>query len=603
MPVPAVLMRLFLAAAAVGVAAGIALRVKGQARRAAAAATIDAAVPVVDREGFVGSGACRACHPGAYASWHGSFHRTMTQRAEPGAVIGAFDGRTLADGSRPVREGEGFAFVDDEGALSPVVMTTGSHHMQVYWTPAVDGSLTGTTWAWLRDIEVEGGGEGGRWVPNAATLVRPPGDDPVFTWNRVCIKCHAVAGAPGWEAAGQRVDSQVAELGIACEACHGPGARHVAANGDPARRYALHLAGAEAADPTIVHPGRLPAPEASEVCGQCHSITLFVDEDGWLASGRAHALQERARHPPMESWARLVRHPLRADQPWIDPLLDEEPEFFAQRYWSDGMVRVSGREYGGMIESRCMESGALSCLTCHVMHGDEPDAQLRPDARTDAVCGGCHEALAAAGPAHTHHPEATVACVDCHMPHTTYGLLKAIRSHEIDSPRASTSAETGRPLACDLCHLDRPATFAAEALARWFRHEIPEGLTGDTAASAVGLLSGDAGQRALWAWHFGWAPAQRAGGHAWAVPLLARLLDDPYPAVRLVTARALGPLAAEAPDPLTDGAAAAAEISHRAPAPDRISPAVLRHADGTLDVARMSAWSRRRDDTAILLAE
>jgi predicted CXXCH cytochrome family protein len=585
-------------AAALAVAAGLALRVDARRQRAEQIAAIDAAVPSAPREGFVGSGACKACHPGAYATWHGSFHRTMTQRAEPGAVIGAFDGEPLADGTTPVRERDAFAFVTGDGAREPAVMTTGSHHMQVYWTPADDGSLVATRWAWLKDTD----GDGGRWVPNAATLVRPPGDDPVFTWNRVCIKCHAVAGSPGWDEADREVRSEVAELGIACEACHGPAAAHASAHRNPLVRYARHLSAEDARDPWIVQPGRLSPADASETCAQCHSITVFADEHGWLAGGRAHPLAEPASHPPLDSWARLVRHPLHEDQPWIDPVLDEEPELFEQLYWSDGMVRVSGREYGGMIESACFRSGELSCLSCHQMHGASPDDQLRP-ARTDEACEGCHPAIAAAGVAHSHHAKESAGCVDCHMPHTTWGLLKAIRSHEIDVPRASVAMETGRPLACDLCHLDRSAAFTADALARWYGHDVPTGLHEDIAASAIGLLSGDAGQRALWAWHFGFGPSRATGGHAWAVPILARLLEDPVPAVRLVAARSLGVLEPQRPDPLVDGASAHAEIARSLPPPDRTGPLVLRRPDGSPDAVRIEAWARRRDDRRVLLAE
>src|SRR5262249_4802886 len=43
-------------------------------------------------------------------------------------------------------------------------------------------------------------------------------------------------------------DPQVGELGISCEACHGPGERHVRAHQNPAHRLAQHYAGE--ADPT-----------------------------------------------------------------------------------------------------------------------------------------------------------------------------------------------------------------------------------------------------------------------------------------------------------------------------------------------------------------
>src|SRR5712691_8664697 len=37
--------------------------------------------------GYVTSNSCRSCHPGNYASWHTSFHRTMTQVATASSVL------------------------------------------------------------------------------------------------------------------------------------------------------------------------------------------------------------------------------------------------------------------------------------------------------------------------------------------------------------------------------------------------------------------------------------------------------------------------------------------------------------------------------------
>ena len=44
---------------------------------------------------FAGSKSCRACHVREYATWHQSFHRTMTQVATAETVIAPFDSRTL----------------------------------------------------------------------------------------------------------------------------------------------------------------------------------------------------------------------------------------------------------------------------------------------------------------------------------------------------------------------------------------------------------------------------------------------------------------------------------------------------------------------------
>src|SRR5271170_2831658 len=53
-------------------------------QRADAAARAPLPLPVADR-GYVTSDSCRACHPSEYASWHRSYHRTMTQPASGAA--------------------------------------------------------------------------------------------------------------------------------------------------------------------------------------------------------------------------------------------------------------------------------------------------------------------------------------------------------------------------------------------------------------------------------------------------------------------------------------------------------------------------------------
>ena len=509
-------------------------------------ALLERATPAIGGAGYLGSDACVACHPGEHASWAATYHRTMTRRADPASVQADFGDRVLhgPDGDYRVRrDGDEFwvRMVDpadkraraEQGLpLVPgplvdrrVVMITGSHHMQVFWVAAPDGrTLHAFPFAWLIAEA--------RWVPIESTLLRPPEGDVVYTWNEVCIQCHAVAGRPG--VAPDLADTRVAELGIACEACHGPGEAHADAHRDPLRRYARHLAGGP--DPTIVQPGRLPAPASAELCGHCHSVSLLHDEPAWQRHGDPHRPGE-----PLAASRTLVRHPVRADQPGLDALLERDPDFLAGRMWSDGMVRVTGREYTGLRESACFTGGELSCLSCHRMHGAAPDDQLDAGKRGDDACVGCHPREAAAGPAHSHHPAGAAGCMDCHMPHTTYGLLGAMRSHQIDSPDLAVTLATGRPDACSLCHIDRPLAWTAQQLARWYGHPVPplEPPAEAVSAVAVWALQGDAGQRALAAWHLGWAPAQAVGGADWQAAVLAQLLLDPYPAVRHVAARAL----------------------------------------------------------------
>ena len=54
------------------------------------------------------------------------------------------------------------------------------------------------------------------------------------------------------------------------------------------------------------------------------------------------------------------------------------------------------------------------------------------------------------------------------MPHTTYGLVKAIRSHEISSPNVRESVTARRPNACNLCHLDKTLEWTNSHMHDWY---------------------------------------------------------------------------------------------------------------------------------------
>jgi hypothetical protein len=128
------------------------------------------------------------------------------------------------------------------------------------------------------------------------------------------------------------------------------------------------------------------------------------------------------------------------------------------------------------------------------------------------------------------------------MPHTSLGLRKAIRSHQVASPSALSDLETGRINACNACHLDRSLGWAATHMSEWYGHPSPEldPIDSEVAVAVVDALRGNAAQRALVAWHLGWQPALEATqGAPWAPFLLAQLLDDPYDAIRYIAHRSL----------------------------------------------------------------
>lgn len=501
---------------------------------------------------FLGSDECASCHPEAYRAWHDSYHRTMTQHATPDAVIGDFDDVALVHVTRsqsgaPLRERFRLSRRGDEFWVSLLgrgrqakardfraLMTTGSHHHQMVWVSAQgDRRLINLPFTWLV--------EEGRWIPrNDAFLAPPDAELSSVYWNEVCIECHSTAGRP-YLADDEPAQTRVAELGIACESCHGPAGEHVAANRPPWRRYAMR--GEE--DPTIVNPKRLAARQSAQVCGRCHAILSYPETDAW----EGHWNEFRPGDD-LESQGRMLLHPESRDPSQrraIEAHLREEGEGFVRdRFWSDGAVRVAGRELNDVATSPCYEGGEFSCLSCHSMHDYQSvDDQLAPDRLGDASCLQCHPRYEepAALAEHSAHPpdSAGSRCQNCHLPHTTYGLLKAIRSHRVTSPSVAVERESGRPNACNLCHLDRNLAWTQAALEEHW-DVSPTREAHDESEIAAGprwIATGDAGVRALAAWHLGWGPAREASGMAWMAPYLAELLSDDYAAVRYLAARSL----------------------------------------------------------------
>lgn len=510
----------------------------------------------VENERFVTSDTCRPCHPSEYASWRRTFHRTMTQPATGRSVLAPFDEVRLEHRERTYhleRKGDEFwiDMIDPTWELSQtvsdagtqpltsaprmkqrVVMTTGSHHLQAYWVTAPHGNGMLLQIPWVYNIADR------RWIPAADSFLKPPPQGPVEieVWNTTCIDCHSVGGQPRMQSEKGTMFSQSAELGIACESCHGPAEEHVRLQRAPLRRYRHYWTGEK--DSTIMQPERLSSRQASQICGQCHSVFGPLEPKKWMQYGKTY----RAGGD-LESTLRIVRYTEPPHEPWLRAWLEQNADALSGRFWADGTVRVAGREYNGLIESACYLRGNISCLSCHSMHRSDPNDQLKSGMEGNEACLPCHESYRSRLNAHTHHaPESSGSlCYNCHMPYTTYGLFVAMRSHRIDNPSVEASVATGRPNACNLCHLDRPLAWAAEYLSKWYQDPGIR-MSDDEREIAAGVqwvLRGDAAQRIVTAWSMGWKSAQQISGHEWMAPFLAHLLEDPYSAVRYVAYRSL----------------------------------------------------------------
>ena len=504
--------------------------------------------PRVDFRGeYAGSESCQSCHPRQHGSWHATYHRTMTQLATPESVLGDFDNVQLLSRGRTYhlqREGDQFWVTmpdpDFESQMQhagydlgeipeyevpkttrPVVMTTGSHHYQGYWVKSATLGNHLQSFPWYYLIEAQ------RWVPREDVFLAQPGTYRHFkTWNDSCIQCHSTGAMPGFDPTTNSFSTTVAELGISCEACHGPAAKHVEfhqtkTDGSPG-------AGPEG-DPTIVNPARLPHDLSAEVCGQCHS-SFDMDMESYVINGRPF----RPGMQMEESYYTRFHDGIREG---TDEALSDE------YYWQDRACSVGGREYLGLLESSCFLEGKMSCLSCHSMHESDPNKLLAERMDENHACLQCHESIGENLQQHTHHlPESSGSlCYNCHMPYNAFALMKAIRAHRIDSPDVQSTVRTGRPGACNLCHLDKTLAWTAEHLSDWYGHD-PVDLSSaqkETAASLLWLLGGNALQRSIAAWHMAWPAATATSGTSWQAPFLAELLVDEYSVVRFIAGNSL----------------------------------------------------------------
>ncbi|HEX3765385.1 MAG TPA: multiheme c-type cytochrome [Kofleriaceae bacterium] len=431
--------------------------------------------------GFVGAAVCASCHPREAAAWTGSHHQRAMQPASASTVLGDFAGARFSHAgvaSTWFRRAGAYAVRTDgpDGALHdyPVAYTLGVAPLQQYLVAFPGGRLQSPEIAWDSRPAATGGQ---RWFHLYPGESIGPTDPLHWTgaaenWNYMCADCHSTNVRKAWSAQTATYATTFAEVSVACEACHGPGARHVAwASTPPDRRPAagagLPIALDERAgvfwarDPSTHRPARSrPRSSAREIemCARCHARRGLVHE------GTVHG-------QPVGDDYRVA-------------LLDED------LYYPDGQIKGEVYEYGSFVQSRMFAAG-VTCSDCHDPHG----GGLR--APGDALCLQCHDP-AYATPNHHFHPAGSpgAQCVGCHMPATTYMVVDRRRDHSLRVPRPDLSLTLGVPNPCHGCHADRPAAWAARTARAWYGH-APSGLQQFAEALAAGTLGAPDAPRRL----------------------------------------------------------------------------------------------------------
>ncbi len=125
---------------------------------------------------------------------------------------------------------------DGQTATYPVVGVAGIDPLQQYLLEPVPGRRQVFDIGW--DVV------GKRWFPVFPGQDASPGNGmhwtgPYKSWEARCAECHATGYSRNYDPATHLYAPKLAEIGVGCEGCHGPGAAHVAWAENPAKHRRL----------------------------------------------------------------------------------------------------------------------------------------------------------------------------------------------------------------------------------------------------------------------------------------------------------------------------------------------------------------------------
>jgi len=412
-----------------------------------------------DALAFVGSETCAGCHQAQAMLWRGSQHNHAMAHASETSVLGDFNDASFEyhDVHSRFFRNDGKFLVETDGpdgklGIFEVKYTFGVDPLQQYLIEFSDGRLQALSIAWDSRPKQQGGQRWFHLYPNEEIKH----DDVLHwtklnqNWNYTCAECHSTGVRKNYDAVNDRYATTFSEISVGCEACHGQGSRHVAwarerqswwrfrAPDDPTMGLAERLTERRDAtwsiNPATGNAIRSNAPRTLraevETCGLCHARRGEFSE-AWVP-GR---------------WL--------SDTHMVAPIRQG-------LYHADGQMRDEVYNYGSFKQSKMLAAG-VTCSDCHEPHG----GKLR--APGDGVCMQCHAPDKYAVAAHQRHEavDPPLSCASCHMPERTYMVVDRRHDHSFRVPRPDVSAKLGTPNACNDCHSDKTAEWAASAVERW----------------------------------------------------------------------------------------------------------------------------------------
>jgi tetratricopeptide (TPR) repeat protein len=408
---------------------------------------------------YVGTAACATCHAREHADWQGSHHDRAMAVASESTVLGNFaDAKFSHSGVTATffrRDGRFFVNTDGpDGKLADfeIRYSFGVEPLQQYLVELPGGRMQALGVAWDTRPAKDGGQRWFHLYPDRKLKAGDPlhwtGIDQ--TWNYQCADCHSTNLRKNYDQTTNSYATTWTDINVGCESCHGPGSSHVAwakKEGDWHRVQDKGLTvllderrgvawAIDAGSGNAVRSAPRASSREIETCARCHARRGQFTDD-WHAGQR---------------FADGFRAAL------IEPGL----------FWDDGQQRDEVFNFGSFLASR-MHARGVTCSDCHDPHTG------RTRAPGGEVCAQCHAPARYAVASHHRHREGSAGadCIACHMPATTYMVVDPRHDHGFRIPRPDRTVSLGTPNACNACHKDRKAEWAAAAVKAWFPQPKP----------------------------------------------------------------------------------------------------------------------------------
>jgi hypothetical protein len=385
---------------------------------------------------FVGSASCLSCHSAQHSSWKKTSHSIAMQAATPDSVLGDFNGKSVNDegvSASMSQQGDQYIFTlndkNNQSVSTKIDYVLGGKRAQEYLTRREDGRLQVLPLSYSTSAK--------RWfAPLALTVKDISAKSPFFwensrrTFNRECFDCHVTGMEVRYDPTQDRYDSTWVEMGVSCEACHGPGRQHAE----------------KPAGDNIINPRALSQERQLSLCGRCHSARSMhfsqFNSDNTFFPGDLY-------------------------EDYFSPvLLGQLGPNGGPSFYPDVRPKEPGVEYQALLQSRCYQNSRMTCSTCHSDHE-------ALDPTSNALCGGCHSEQLKDMSEHSKHKSdgAASRCVSCHMPKIIPTLSGAVTDHTIDIPNPENTKDFDIPSACVSCHTERSAEWAVSQFRTLFRSD------------------------------------------------------------------------------------------------------------------------------------